>query len=167
MRRASARPDGVQALRGGGAALRRNVQRAGDPSATASGGRRWPGRPSSRPRRETSRAASCRAPGTARDRGSTERTSRSPACSCLPAATRTASWPAPLIWKKALDLVLELNLLVVDFARQEHECDRRRAGRPWSVPRDPRRAFAAEARASAPLARVDPFIAAPIMALSA
>ena len=38
----------------------------------------------------------------ARDRDSTGRTSRRPACSVRPAAIWIASWPAPLIWKKIL-----------------------------------------------------------------
>ena len=53
-----------------------------------------------RRRRAACRAASRRAAGTARGRDSRDRTSRSRACSVMPAATSIASWPAPLIWKK-------------------------------------------------------------------
>ena len=94
--------DGLEELGAGGARGADDVERPCGPSATASAGRRsWDRRPRRR-RRAAARWRSCRGRGRGRGRGSRCRTSRRPGRSTLAAATSTASWPAPEIWKKIL-----------------------------------------------------------------
>ena len=78
------------------AALRRDVESAMSPMPRASVGRRWRGRPWRRPRPGTSRRrdAERQAEGAVAIIREEPVEARS---HCLPAATSTASWPAPLI----------------------------------------------------------------------
>ena len=96
------RADGLEELRSGRRRLRDDVELLVAPVARhlAAAGIRIVRRADRR--KQHLLARSCRAADTARDRGSTSRTNRTTGLNTKPAAVRTASWPAPEIWKKIL-----------------------------------------------------------------